>query len=516
MDAQLTPALERVTASVMEAHRRRQQVEEELASATAAVASLQQQSASFESSVLDLRKQLEATLEAKAKEEQALEQVSAKRAETLLQIDELTDNIKSVRGETEQAERSLETRIKSVRSAVGAIEEEVRGVKSQFGKVGSETEALRETIGRIRQSTEAALKQLTEVDSKAKDLNAATDSVAARLVTITAAVDQLQKDKLQIGVAADELQSLSAKLSAHKTQAETAVTVVEKLTKERERTASTIAEQLQKIDELCAASPAAASPGAASPVSASPASTSPAPPNGASSPEPANNFQTSQPNGSPSATPSNAVSYAGTQALLELLSVQGLLASGEGASGAQLLKDGGVDKLVRAWWSRAMASPAPGYYRLVLGQALAESGDSKGALTFFNRAMEGKQTDPFITYLVARALLDMKRYVDVLRIAQGLGRIKLGKALAANIEALHLAGSRRYDEAETKLAQALAIPGLAKVQYSETLYNLARLAESKGDVRAAAAWYERLYSVDPTYRGVSNHIERREAPAGVP
>jgi tetratricopeptide (TPR) repeat protein len=510
MDAQLTPALERVTASVMEAHRRRQEVEEQLASAAAAVASLQQQSASFETSVLELRKQLEATLEAKAKEEQALEQVSAKRAETLLQIDELTENIKSLRGETDQAERSLETRIKSVRSTVGAIEEDVRAVKSQFGKVGSETEALRETIGRIRQSSETALNQLAEVDSKAKDLNAATDSIAARLCTLTAAVDQLQKDKSQIGAAADELQSLSAKLSAHKTQAETAVTVVDKLAKERERTASAIAEQLAKIDELCAAAPAPVAPAPASPASAPSGS-----PNGASSAEAASSFQTSQPNGSPPTAPSNAVSYAATQALIELLSVQGLLASGEAANGTQLLKDGGVDKLVRAWWSRAMASPAPGYYRLVLGQALAESGDSKGALTFFNRAMEGKQTDPFITYLVARALLDMKRYVDVLRIAQGLSRSKLGKALAANIEALHLAGSRRYDEAETKLAQALAIPGLAKVQYGETLFNLARLAEAKGDVRAAAAWYERLYSVDPTYRGVANHIERREAPAGV-
>jgi tetratricopeptide (TPR) repeat protein len=161
-----------------------------------------------------------------------------------------------------------------------------------------------------------------------------------------------------------------------------------------------------------------------------------------------------------------------------------------------------------------MAGPTPGYYRLVIGQALAEANDAKGAVTFFNRAMEGKPVDPFITYLVARALLGMKRYVDVLRIAQGLGRTKHGKALALNIEALHSFGGRHYDDAEGKLTQALATPGLVKLHYNETLYNLATLAEAKGDPRAAAAWYQKLRSMDPTYRDIANHIESCGVPVG--
>jgi predicted nucleic acid-binding Zn-ribbon protein len=522
MDGHLTPALERVTASVLEAQRKRRQLEEELASAAAAVASLQKESASFEFSVLQLRKELAATLDAKRKEEEALEQVSAKKAETLLQIDELNDNIKSLRGQLELAERNLDNRVKAVRSAVGGIEDEVKSVKSQFASFSEQTKALRETIAGLQRVSEAALAQLADVDSKTTELNVAADATAARLTGIMASVDRLQKDKQPVLAAAEELQQLAAKLASYKTEAESAVTVVEKLARERERTAAAIAEQLAKIDELCAATGVSAQATTAVAVEGDAAkrpgaAAAGAVPNGPPEPAALRNpalDETPVAAAGPAAVALAQSQYAATHALLELLGTQGLLSGGEAASGSQLLEEGGVDKLVRAWWSRAMASPAPGYYRLVLGQALAESGDSKGALTFFNRAMEGRHVDPFITYLVARALLEMKRYVDVLRIAQGLGRSKHGKAFAANVEALHLAGSRRYDEAEGSLAKALAMPALPKIQYSETLYNLGCVARAKGDARAAAAWFERLYSVDPGFRDVARHMERREAPVG--
>jgi predicted nucleic acid-binding Zn-ribbon protein len=524
MDGHLTPALERVTASVLEAQRKRRQLEEELASAAAAVASLQKESASFEFSVLQLRKELAATLDAKRKEEQALEQVSAKKAETLLQIDELNDNIKSLRGQLDLAERNLDNRVTAVRSAVSGIEDEVKSVKSQFASFSEQTKALRETIAGIQRVSEAALAQLADVDSKTTELNAVADAAAARLVGITASVDRVQKDEQPALAAAEELQQLAAQLASCKTEAESAVTAVEKLARERERTAAAIAEQLAKIDELCAATggsvgtppPADVEGGAAKRAAAASAEVAA---NGPPEPGAARNRALDQmPVSAAAAAGSIAVplaqtQYAATHALLELLGTQGFLSGAEAASGSQQLEEGGVDKLVRAWWSRAMASPAPGYYRLVLGQALAESGDSKGALTFFNRAMEGRHVDPFITYLVARALLEMKRYVDVLRIAQGLGKSKNGKAFAANVEALHLAGSRRYDEAEGMLAQALAMPGLPKIQYSETLYNLGCVAHAKGDARAAAAWFERLYSVDPGFRDVGRHI-KRHTPVG--
>lgn len=497
MDTELTPALERVAASVIETHRRRQHLEDELAAATAAIASLQEESVSLESSVLDLRKELEGTLEARAREDAALESLTAKRSQAVAQIDELVAQIDAFLGEKERVAGGMAAQVDSSRSALATIEAEIQNLKALFGSVASDATGLQTTVDGVRKSADAAHEQLLTIASKAKDLDAAADGMAARVCRIAEALDREEKNKQHIASAADELRALATKLQARKADAESAAAAVNELARDRERTAAAIARQLEKIDELCAASTATT--------------------NGSASERPeitqtdAHLHDTQKAQSQESSSPPGS-RYGATLATLDLLATQGLLTPAEASSAAELLRVGGADKLVRAWWSRAMASPAPGYYRLVIGQSLWESEDSKGALTFFNRAMEGKGIDPFITYLVALALLDMKRYVDVLHIAAGLARSKHGKALGQNVEALHLAIGRRYDEAESKLAQALAQPGLAKLHYSETLYNLARLAQEKGDVRAASAWYEKLASIDPAYRGIAHHIESRGAP----
>lgn len=494
MDTELTPALERVAASVIETHRRRQQLQDELATATAAVAALQEQSVSLESCVVDLRKQLEASLEAGVREDAALEQLAAKRKQAVGQIDDLVAHVNTFLGEKERASSGLDAQIDSSRVALAAIEEEVRKVKTLFESVTREVASLRNVIGQVRQSADQAETQLEDIGSKVKDLDAAADGMAARVCRIAEAVDHAEKNKQHIATAVDELHKITANLQARKAQAEAAADAVNVLAKDRERNAAALAKQLERLDQLVTGSPAAQ--------------------NGDTASKLAPTDRHSQSSGALS-QPVQATAYGSTLATLDLLASQSLLSSGESSDAVQLLRVGGVDKLVRSWWSRAMASPQPACYRLVIGQALSESGDSKGALTFFNRAMEGKQADPFITYLVARALLDMKRYVDVLRIAAGIGRTKHGRALAQNIEALHLASSRRYDDAESKLAQALALPGLAKLHYRETLYNLGQVAESKGDVRAASAWFEKLYGIDPTYRDIASHIEQRKTPEAV-
>lgn len=493
MDTELTPALERVAASVFETQRRRQQLQDELAAATEAIASLQEQSVSLESSVLDLRRQLEQTLQAKLREDAALEELATKRTQAFAQMQDLLAHIDAFAGAKERAAGSLDAQIDSSRTALTAIEEEVRTVKELFASLAREATSLRTVIDSIRQSADGADAKLADIGSKAKDLDAAADGMAARVCRIAEAVDRAEKNKQDVA-AADELRELVANLQIRKAQVESSADALERLAKDRERSAEAIVKQLARIDQLCAG--AADAPNADAPELGA-----------RSSHEKERDVSL--------ATPDPPARYGTTLATLEFLAAQGFLSPAEAADGAQLLHTGGVDKLVRSWWSRAMASPTPGYYRLVIGQSLSESGDSKGALTFFNRAMEGKQTDPFVAYLVALGLLDMKRYVDVLRIAAALGRSKHGKALAQNIEALHLAGSRHYDEAESKLAQALTMPGLAKLHYSETLYNLGCLAESKGDLRAAAAWYEKLSGIEPTYRDIANHIERRKTPAAV-
>ena len=144
---------------------------------------------------------------------------------------------------------------------------------------------------------------------------------------------------------------------------------------------------------------------------------------------------------------------------------------------------------------------------MIIGSARAESGDHNGAVTFFNKALEGRSVDPMMTYLVALALLRMKRYVDVLRLAQALHKTKHGKVLARNIEALHLAAGGRLAEADGKLVEALTVPGQPRSHYSETMYNLAQLAQERGATDAAASWLEKIASTDPGYRDLSSHME---------
>lgn len=485
MDNELTPTLERVAASVIETHRRRQHLEDELATATAAVASLAKQSSALEAAVVDLQQQLETTQQAKSQEDSALAELGERRVRTIEQIDALVSQIQTYLEEKDRATNALAAQLDAARSSLGAIGQEVQVVKSSFGSLTAEVAGLRNSLDEVRRAADEAEAPLGEIEAKAKDLNEAADTMAARVLRLDKAIEQSEKDKQQIVRAAQALGSLTAKLLERKSQAEVAAESVTELEREHERRATALMKQLERIDELCEATRAK--------------------PNGSASKPPVSTKAEVKPNGVARDR------FERTIALLDFLAAQGLLTPPECDQAAQLLHDGGVDKLVRSWWSRAMASSTPGYYRIALGQALFESGDSKGALTFFNRAMEGPRVDPFITYLVALALLDMTRYVDVLRIAQGLSRSKQGRTLAANIEGLHMAAGGRFDEAESKLTQALGMQGQPKLHYNETLYNLGRTAVSRGDTVGASGWFSKLNDIDPTYRDVALQIERHRA-----
>jgi uncharacterized coiled-coil DUF342 family protein len=443
----------------------------------------------------------QARLVARAHEDAALEQLTAERSKIVQQSDALRAQLEAALAEKTETGNALQTQIEAARRAIASVESDIREVKERFGTIASETSRVQEALTMVRQSAEAAQAALADVSSKTRDLDAATDGMAARVCRIAESIEQVERAHKQLAASSESLTKVSTKLEARKQEAESAAESLLALSKTRQESAAKISAHLAKLNELCAAS-AASSNGSPETAAAAEAAHGEGPVRQAG---PA-------PQAEPARSPA-AVRYDETLSTLHLLTAQNLLTVAEGQNAAELLADGGVDKLVRSWWSRAMAGPSPGYYRLIIGEALAEANDAKGALTFFNRAMEGKPVDPFITYLVARALLRMKRYVDVLHIAQGLGRTKHGKALALNIEALHHAGGRRFDEAEAKLTQALAIPGLAKVHYNETLYNLAALAAERGDARAAAAWAERLHTMDPTYRDIAHHMQK-EVPVG--
>jgi tetratricopeptide (TPR) repeat protein len=476
-DTQLTPALERVAASVAETQRKRQQVEEDLKAAASAVASLHEQSSSLEQSVLSLRQQLEATLRAKSAEDGALAELVSKRRSAIDQLDTIARDIEAFISDKEKAAAEIASHEQAARRKIDEVGTEIAAVKQGLVGLGADTGVLRDKFAEIRKAAEAAQAQLADVESKARELDTAADGMAARVCGIAEGLESAQRERNGISTTADELRAVGAALVARRKEAHDAATELDQLLASREQERAALAQAIEKI---------------------------PTPPNGESStiepgvPAPDIVFATRV---------NEPVKYNETVALLSLLTYLGFVDAAEATAAAEVLHAGDVDRLVRSMWSRAMGGPVPGFYCLIIGSALSESGDVKVAMTFFNKALESKHVDPFATYLVAIALLRLKRYVDVLRIAQVLGRAKNGKVLGKNIEALHMAASGRADEAEKKLTEALSVIGHPKLHYNETMYNLACLAQRRGDARTAVTWFERLAAGDPSYRDISTHMD---------
>jgi tetratricopeptide (TPR) repeat protein len=368
-----------------------------------------------------------------------------------------------------------------VRTSLRGLEVEVAAAKTALAAFHGDSKALRERLASIRQSADAVDVQLGDVQSKAHDLDGAVDGMAAKVCAIADTLTHAERDRQHIVSASNELSSVASVLEARRAQVKTADEAIEKLLKEKEKQTTSLVEQMERLSQAAPAAPVQ------TPIPSVPAQPTPV--------------------AEARFTPNGEHKFSHTVELIGVLVPLGFIGHDEASAALEILKTSDVDKFVRSLWSRAMGGPLPGPYRLILGSALGESGDHKGAMTFFNKALEGKHADPFLTYLVAVALLRMKRYVDVLRIAQGLGRTKNGRVLSYNVEGLHLAGSGRLDEAEKKLAEALTVPGHSRLHHHETMYNLARLAEGRGDARTAALWYEKLASEDASYRDVALHMD---------
>lgn len=477
--AELTPALERVAASVVETHRKRQQVEEELKTAAAAVASLHSQSSSLEASVVDLRRELEQALRVRAQEDAALTKLAQERHTAVEQLAAITREVETFLADKNRTAAQIGTQADATRASLRGIEIEVAAAKTALAAFHTDAKALRERLASVRQTADAVEAQLSEVQSKARDLDGATDGMAAKISAITDGLNHAERDRMQIVSAANELRSVSSALETRRAQVKAADDQIEKLLGDKEKQTAALEQQMQRLSQIAPGS------GEMQKIAAAP--------------QPAVQEARFAPNGEHK--------FSHTVETIGILIPLGFIGHDEASVALELLRAGDVDKFVRTLWSKAMGGPLPGPYRLIIGSALAESGDHKGAMTFFSKALEGKHVDPFLTYLVAVALLRMKRYVDVLRIAQGLARAKNGKVLSYNVEALHLWASGRLDEAEKKLIEALTVPGHSRLHQHETMYNLARLAENRGETRAAALWYEKLASSDATYRDVALHMD---------
>ncbi len=489
--AELTPALERVAASVVETHRKQQQVEEELKAAAAAVASLHSQSSSLEASVVTLRSELQQALHAKTQEDAALSKLAEQQKAAVDQLADIAREVETFLADKQRIGIEIIAATDAARARLHAVEGEVAAVKTALVACGADATALRGKLFEVVQAANAVSGQIGDVESKARELNTAVDGVAAKVCTIADELDHSDRERQKIATSADELRAVSAALETRRAEAQIASTQTAALLDERAKQTAMLSQQIDRLAQLGAGQ--------------------------APAPLPATSAAEIIPKEIPvvKAPGLEVVRHPElhTAELVEVLMAQGFVAHDEGASVLSLLAEGDVDKFVRSLWSRAMGGPAPAPYRIIIGTALGSAGDHKGAVTFFNKALEGKSVDPMLTYLVAVALIGMKRYVDVLRLAQALGRTKNGKSLARNIEALHLVSGNRPEEAEQKLVEALSIAAQPRAHYSESMYNLAQLAQRRGDSGKAAMWLEKLAAADPGYRNAALHMESIHAHA---
>ena len=484
---ELTPALERVAASVVETHRKRQQLEEELKAAAAAVASLHSQSSSLEASIVTLRDALEHAVRLKAQEDAALQSLADKQRAAIEQLAVAARDVETALADHNRVAGAVAAEAETAREHVRDVQSDVATVKAALGGLTSDATTLRKRLADVLTSVETVTAQITDVESKAVELNTAVDGVAAHICVIADGIDKADHDRKNIVAMADGLRTASAALEARRAEVSATQRETEELLSEHARQTAMLSEQIDRLSQLALSSQPPAEP------------TSPA-----HEPDVAYEAHRDAKMFAHSHAPAKLAS---TKELLTLLLALNTVSAEEGGVVGDLLADQDVDKVVRSLWSRAMGGPHPAAYRMIIGSALAESGDHKGAVTFFNKALEGRSVDPMMTYLVALALLRMKRYVDVLRLAQALHKTKHGKVLARNIEALHLAAGGRLAEAEGKLVEALTVPGQPRSHYSETMYNLAQLAQERGASDAAASWLEKIASTDPGYRDLSSHME---------
>ncbi|HEV2879452.1 MAG TPA: hypothetical protein VGW96_07670, partial [Candidatus Eremiobacteraceae bacterium] len=383
--AELTPALERVAASVVETHRKRQQVEEELKTATAAVASLHAQSSSLEASVGDLRRELEQALRVRAEEDTTLTKLAQQRNAAVEQLAAVAREVETFLADKNRSASEIATQSDAVRTSLRGLEVEVAAAKTALAAFHGDSKALRERLASIRQSADAVDVQLGDVQSKAHDLDGAVDGMAAKVCAIADTLTHAERDRQHIVSASNELSSVTSVLEARRAQVKTADEAIEKLLKEKEKQTTSLVEQMERLSQAAPAAPVQ------TPIPSVPAQPAPV--------------------AEARFTPNGEHKFSHTVELIGVLVPLGFIGHDEASAALEILKTSDVDKFVRSLWSRAMGGPLPGPYRLILGSALGESGDHKGAMTFFSKALEGKHVDPFLTYLVAVALLRMKRYV---------------------------------------------------------------------------------------------------------
>ena len=490
---ELTPALERVAASVVETHRKRQQVEEELKAAAAAVASLHSQSSALEASIVALRGELEQAVALKSQDDATLQELADKQRSAIERLATVARDVETALADQHRVAASIASQTEAAWTQVRAVQGEVATVKTSLSTLSGDASSLKTRLGELVKAADGVSGQVTEIESKARELDTAVDGIAAKVCVVADRLEKADRQRQAITETSEELKKTSAALEARRADVQDANRETDALLEARALQTSSLSREIERLAQLNLAT-------APSTATQNSATTPQAPSDANRAYEAHREAMAARPDG-------HVTTLTQTKELVQLLATLTFMSRDEGGMTLDLIAENDVDKVVRSLWSRAMGGPHPTPYRLIIGSALAESGDHKGAVTFFNKALEGRNVDPMMTYLVALALLRMRRYVDVLRLAQALSKTKNGKALGRNIEGLHLAASGRMQEAEAKLAEALTLPAQPRMHYSESMYNLAQLAKARGADDVAVTWLERLAVSDPGYRDPAAHME---------
>src|ERR1700736_5245288 len=248
--AEMTPALERVAASVVETHRKGQQVEEEFKTAAAAIASLHSQSSSLEASVADLRRELEHALRVRAQEDESLVKLAQERHAAVEQLAAIAREVETFLDDKNRSAAQIGTQADAARAALRGIEIDVAAAKTALGAFHSDAKALRERLASVRQTADAVEAQLSEVQSKARDLDGATDGMAAKISAITDGLNHAERDRMQIVSAANELRSVSSALETRRAQVKAADDQIEKLLGDKEKQTAALEQQMQRLSQI--------------------------------------------------------------------------------------------------------------------------------------------------------------------------------------------------------------------------------------------------------------------------
>jgi hypothetical protein len=466
-----------VAKSVAETDRRRVLVEEKLTQAQSVVEALNAESKSLQESVLDLKRDLEATTKAKDEETADLRRTIEERKRALHEFNTLATSADDVRSAGERQSVAIAAHVQEAQKALDSLD-------ASAGKASADAKALDEMVARLRASVaqsrrdaDAMESKLSSVADASKTATTAASEIQSRVADARAALEAAQSRKKQTDEACAALGAVTESLRVKASEAMSAVNAVDGLLAEQTLQSSTLATRLADVANLVG--PPEHHNGS----------------NGAAKPS----------NGTPVAAGAKH-DYTHAVHAVELLALERLITAEEAERIVVALRSGDGERALRETWALTTGGAMPSAHRLVFGEVLSAMGDLKAAIIYYEQAAAAKNAPPLIRYLASIAyvrmdLLDRSTYVGQL-----LARDRGGKLLAKIAEALRVEHAGNPDYAAHMLSDAAGLRGFPKWEYDELHVRLGGLQERRNDIDAAVAAYEKVSGSSAPYRDVVERV----------